>query len=91
LPQLNNKPSGAAKPRREGKKMKAIVNRKTLVKLIQRHDAERPKNLIEIEIDEYGASYYNSALYQSVYVEYLGNEEWLFLDGKDAEYHYGEE
>lgn len=71
--------------------MKATVNRKTLVKLIQRHDKERPTELIEIEIDEYGASYYNSAFYQSVYIEYLGYGKWLFLDGADAEKHYGEE
>lgn len=71
--------------------MKATVDRKTLVKLIRRHDKERPAELIEIEIDEYGASYYNSALYQEVYVEYLGYGRWLFLDGADADEHYGEE
>lgn len=71
--------------------MKAVVNRKTLVKLIHRNDPERSTSLIEEEIDVYGASYYNSALYQSVYVEYLGAGEWLFLDGIDAEKHYGEE
>lgn len=69
--------------------MKATVNRETLVKLIKRHDPERTTGLIEIEIDTYGAEYYNSALYQSVYVKYLGYGKWLFLDGVDADKHYG--
>lgn len=71
--------------------MKATVDRKTLVKLICRHDKERTQELVEIEIDEYGASYYNSAFYHSVYCEYLGFGKWLFLDGVDAEKHYGED
>ena len=49
--------------------MRAKVDRNTLVKLIRRHDRERPAALIEEEIDEYGAEYYNAALYQDVYVE----------------------
>ena len=71
--------------------MKAIVNRKTLVKLIKRNDPERPVSLIEDDIDTFGAEYYNSALYQAVYIEYQGMGEWLFLDGYDAEQHYGDD
>lgn len=70
--------------------MRATVDRQTLVKLIHRHDKERPTELIEQEIDEYGASYYNSAFCHSVYIEYLNFGKWLFLDGADAEQHYGE-
>lgn len=71
--------------------MKTTVDRKTLVKLINRFDKERPVELIEIEIDEYGANYYNSAFYHEVYIEYLGYGKWLYLDGADADRHYGEE
>ena len=71
--------------------MKAIVKRDALVKLIHRYDKERTTELIEIEIDTYGAEYYNSAFVHGVYIEYLGYGEWLFLDGMDAEKHYGEE
>lgn len=71
--------------------MKAIVNRKTLVKLIKRNDPERPLSLIEDDIDTFGAEYYNSALCHSVYIKYQGFGEWLFLDGVDAEEHYGDE
>lgn len=71
--------------------MKAIVNRETLVKLIQRYDKERTPELINIEIDTYGASYYNSAFYQGVYIEYIGFGKWLYLDGYDARKHYGDD
>lgn len=71
--------------------MKATVNRETLVKLIRRYDKERTPELINIEIDTYGANYYNSAFCQGVYIEYIGYGKWLYLDGDDAERHYGDD